>query len=138
MLLLCGTKKGEGNMEQQLQHELKKGIESIAAQGITPEQMIQVMFGIINDDLADKNYKISDKPLAEAVDKQKEANRIISNYNIALKSLVEGVKSGDDDPIKRMAKLNIIVAAAAGALNTLGFAKEFIVAVLGLGGPAGQ
>jgi len=124
-------------MEGQLQipsefTELREQFEAINAHGISPEQIMKVIDGIINDDLSDKNYVIPDRPLAEAEDKQKEAERILNNYRLTLTSLVNDKRLGKDDGIKSTLKLAIVVGAAKTALTQLGFRKSDIDIALGL------
>ena len=116
------------------QAELRADLDSIVAKGFTAEQVTAVIEGILYHDLADKNYQISEKPLTEAADKQKEANRIINNYAITLARIAGDKKSGKETSEKTIYKLEIIVMAAKVALLTLGFENDYINAVLGLTG----
>jgi len=120
------------------QAQLQAQIASIAARGISPEQLMTVIDGIINGDLADKKYKAPDKPLIAAKDKQKQADRIINNYGIALASLAEDRESGKDDQEKSILKLTIIVGAASAGLSALGFNQDDINTALGLSAAAGN
>ena len=117
--------------------DLKEQIELINKHGIPPEKLVGIVDRIVNGDMKDEKYKKSDVPLAKAADKQKEANRIINNYNIALDALVEDKKNGKDDETRSVLKLSIIVGAAASGLEVLGMKKEDIITVLGLKLPPG-
>ena len=121
-------------MEKQLSPgmaELKEQFELINAHGISPEKMASVADDIINGDLNNPNFKRSDKPLIYAEDKHKEAERILNNYTAALKTLVKGKETGDDET-KTVVKFGIIVGAASSGLTALGFAKDDIDSALGL------
>jgi len=99
--------------------------------GITSDQFANVIDGIINADLADKNYRRSDVPLIGAADKQKEAKRIINNYHIALEDFIKSNKK-DKDANKAVVKFSIIVSAAKAGLSALGMPNDEISKVLGL------
>jgi hypothetical protein len=123
-------------MENQLSPEqlaaIKAQLEVVNKYGIKPTQLLNVVDGIVNGDLSDKNYKIPNRPLVEATDKLKEARRIINNYSIALKSLAGDQKGKKDDEVKILAKLTIIVSAAKSGLHALGLGDNEINIVLGL------
>ena len=114
--------------------DFKEQIKAIEAQGVSYEQMLKMMDGIVNGDFSNPNYKESDKPLSEAKDKKAEANRILNNYAAVLASLAADKKSGKDDEEKSMLKLTIIVCAASAGLNVLGYDRKFIDDALGLTG----
>jgi sporulation-control protein spo0M len=124
-------------MSEQLQipaefEKFQEQFETINEYGITPEQIMKVIDGIIHSDLSDKNYQIPERPLAEAEDKQKEADRILNNYTLTLASLVENKENGKDDEIKSTIKLSIIIGAAKTALTMLGFRASDVDIALGL------
>jgi len=113
---------------------LTEQINIMNSHGIKTNQLIGVVDSIINGNLVDKNYVKSGQPLLKAADKQKEAERILKNYNAALTSLVADKKAGKDDEAKSSLKLIAIFGAAFTGLTVLGYKKDEINAVLGLSG----
>lgn len=126
----------ENKMYSQELAELKVLVKAIEDKGVSYEQMLKMIDGIVNGNFSDPNYKAPDRPLSEAKDKQKEANRILDNYTTILATLAADKKSGKDSTEKSMLKLSIIVGAATAGLNVLGFDRSYIDKVLGITGAA--
>ena len=114
-------------MEQQQMDEFQAQVELLNAHGINPEKWLEMIDNIINGSLTDLNYKRSGKPLAKAKDKQKEINRIVSNYGAALKTITK-----DDSGEKLTIKFTAIAAAAKAGLSALGMDNDQINKELGL------
>jgi len=112
--------------------ELQEQVEMLKAVGISPENWLGMIDKIIYDDLSDKNFKKSGKPLAEAADKQKEINRIINNYSIALAITVEDKQSGKDNDARMITKFSTIASAAKAGLLALGIPSNDVNNMLGL------
>jgi len=110
---------------------LKTQMEELNALGVSPDKFAGVIDDIINGDLSDKNYKKSAKPLKETApeDKEKEANRILDNYSIALKALEN---NGPEQADMTVVKMSIIVGAASAGLSALGMDGHDINYALGL------
>jgi len=111
---------------------LKAQMDEINTLGISPDKFAGVIDDIINGDLADKNYKRSGVSLAKATDKEKEIDRILNNYDLALATVDKESKKGKQDTNMMLLKISIIVGAATAGLSALGMDGDDINDVLGL------
>jgi len=108
--------------------DLQEHVGKLKMAGLDPEKWFAMIDSIINGDLADKDFKRSGKPVADSKDRQKEINRIINNYGLALKTVaVEG-----DNEEKIIFKFMAVAGAAKSGLTALGLSNDQINATLGL------